>query len=209
MTQRDRDLEEILRRTLRAAASSVEPADDGLERIRARLTTPRPLLVAWIMAGYSAGASRALSGLLAISAWLQGVRGAVSEHLRVAGPGRLRDRQHPAGLRAGAVLAVAVILVSAGVLALTPVRQLAISQTAGLIRSLVSDGHQNGTGGIGGSGVSGHGAGQPHATAASCSAPPTRTHRTTAPAGCPSTAASASPAVCPSPTASAAHASHR
>jgi hypothetical protein len=89
MTQRDRDLEEILRRTLRAAASSVEPADDGLERIRARLTTPRPLLVAWIMAGYSAGASRALSGLLAISAWLQGVRGAVSEHLRVAGPGKV------------------------------------------------------------------------------------------------------------------------
>ena len=115
MTQRDRDLEEILRRTLQAAAGSVEPADDGLQRIRARLTTPRPLLVAWIMAGYSAGASRALRGLLATSAWLQRVRGAASEHLRVAGPGRLRDRQHPAWLRPGAVLAIAVFLIAAGV----------------------------------------------------------------------------------------------
>jgi hypothetical protein len=141
MTQRDRDFEEILRRALHAAADPVESADDGLQRIRARLTTPRPLLVAWIMAGYSAGASRAQSGLLAISAWLQGVRGAVSEHARGAGPGRLPDRRHPARLRAGAVLAIAVFLMTAGVLALTPVPRLAISQTAGLIRSLVSDGH--------------------------------------------------------------------
>ena len=72
MTQRDRDLEESLRRALREAADSVEPADDGLQRIRARLTTPRPLLVAWIMAGYSAGASRVRSRLLAMSTRLQG-----------------------------------------------------------------------------------------------------------------------------------------
>src|ERR1700733_7398381 len=193
MTQRDRDFEEILGRALHAAADSVEPADDGLQRIRARLTTPRPLLVAWVMAGYSAGASRARSGLLAISAWLQGVRGAVSENARGAGPGRLRGRRHPARLRAGAVLAIAVFLMTAGVLALTPVPQLAISQTAGLIRSLVSDGHQSGTGG-GGSGGSGHGAGQPPATAANCSAPPpTRTQRAAAPAYCRSSAPSAGP----------------
>ena len=85
MTQRDRDFEEMLRRTLHAAAESVEPADDGLQRIRARLTAPRPLLAAWVMAGYSAGASRALSALLAISAWLRGVRRAVNERLRAAG----------------------------------------------------------------------------------------------------------------------------
>lgn len=46
--------EEVLRRALRTAADSVEPAGDGLSRIRERLTAPRPLMVAWLMA---AGAS--------------------------------------------------------------------------------------------------------------------------------------------------------
>jgi hypothetical protein len=45
--------EERLRRALRAAAESVEPAGDGLERIRGRLTRPRPLAVAWLMAGWT------------------------------------------------------------------------------------------------------------------------------------------------------------
>jgi len=45
------DHEERLRHALRAAADSVEPAADGLERIRARLTRPRPAVVAWMVAG--------------------------------------------------------------------------------------------------------------------------------------------------------------
>lgn len=45
--------EERLRRALRAAADSIEPAADGLERIRERLARPRPLAVAWLMAGWS------------------------------------------------------------------------------------------------------------------------------------------------------------
>ncbi len=44
-----REQEEILRRALHAAADSIEPAADGLERIRERLSTPRPLYVAWLM----------------------------------------------------------------------------------------------------------------------------------------------------------------
>jgi hypothetical protein len=40
MTQ-DRDYEDILRDALRAAAESVEPASDGLERVRHRLHSPR------------------------------------------------------------------------------------------------------------------------------------------------------------------------
>jgi len=43
--------EEILRRALHAVADAIEPAPDGLERIRERLSTPRPLAVAWLMAG--------------------------------------------------------------------------------------------------------------------------------------------------------------
>ena len=41
MTQ-DRDYEDALRRALTAAAESIEPADDGLQRIRHRLDSPRP-----------------------------------------------------------------------------------------------------------------------------------------------------------------------
>jgi hypothetical protein len=41
MTSPERDYEDILRRALRAAAESVEPAADGLDRIRGRLSAPR------------------------------------------------------------------------------------------------------------------------------------------------------------------------
>ncbi|MGH3123562.1 MAG: hypothetical protein ACRDND_21430 [Streptosporangiaceae bacterium] len=41
MTQ-DRDYEDALRRALTAAAESIEPAGDGLQRIRHRLDSPRP-----------------------------------------------------------------------------------------------------------------------------------------------------------------------
>jgi hypothetical protein len=47
------DPEDILRQALCAAADSVEPSGDGLAQIRARLTTPRPLVIAWVMAAWS------------------------------------------------------------------------------------------------------------------------------------------------------------
>jgi hypothetical protein len=45
--------EEILRRALHAVADTIEPGADGLERIRERLTRPRPLAVAWAMAAWT------------------------------------------------------------------------------------------------------------------------------------------------------------
>src|SRR5260221_900618 len=45
--------EELRRRPLPAAADRIEPAPDGLERIRARLSKPRPLAVAWRMEGWT------------------------------------------------------------------------------------------------------------------------------------------------------------
>src|SRR5262249_57443118 len=45
--------EEALRRALHAVADTIEPAPDGLERIRERLSRPRPLAVAWLMAGWT------------------------------------------------------------------------------------------------------------------------------------------------------------
>src|SRR5258708_11533095 len=52
--------EEILRRALHAAADRIEPAPDGLERVRARLSKPRPLAVAWLMVCWTGVAQPAL-----------------------------------------------------------------------------------------------------------------------------------------------------
>src|SRR5215469_9080717 len=46
--------EDILRRALHAAAESVEPATEGLTQIRARLSTPHPLAVAWLLGAWEA-----------------------------------------------------------------------------------------------------------------------------------------------------------
>jgi hypothetical protein len=111
MSQRDRDYDEILRRALHAAADSVEPAEDGLERIRARVTRPRTVPVAWILAGYAEVARRMQGGLQATTAWLKTVPGAVREGFGAARPGPHGRRL--ARLRWAAVLAFAVFAVAA------------------------------------------------------------------------------------------------
>lgn len=122
MMQRERDYDDILRRALCTAADSIEPSGDGLERIRARLTTPRPLLSAWLMAGYSDVALPALvrlwSALVSMLGWRpsgasrRSARGGFAGHswqsgrlyawypgrLRGGYPGRLRG-WHPGRLR--------------------------------------------------------------------------------------------------------------
>ena len=227
MSQRDRDYDEILRRALHASADSVEPAEDGLERIRARLTRPYPVPVAWMMAGYSEAARRALGGLQSVLTWLSTVPGAVRERFRAARRGPPHGRRL-ARLRPAAGLAIAVFAVAAGALALTPLPRQAISHTAALIRALESGGPARGTAGPG---VSGRGTGVPTGgTAVTSTAPGTPNHRQPAsascaaptpaltgptaspaasttpttspsPAACPSPATSTSPGACPSPAA--------
>jgi hypothetical protein len=53
MSQHHRDHEDVLRRALHSAVDSMEVSGDGLERIQARLTTPRPAPLAWVMAAPS------------------------------------------------------------------------------------------------------------------------------------------------------------
>jgi hypothetical protein len=45
--------EDFLRRALHAVADTIEPAPDGLERIRQRLSRPRPVVVAWVIAAWT------------------------------------------------------------------------------------------------------------------------------------------------------------
>ena len=61
--------EDILRQALHAAAESVEPAADGLARIRARLSTPHPMVVAWVIAAWS-GLARVV--MVHVEPWLAG-----------------------------------------------------------------------------------------------------------------------------------------
>jgi hypothetical protein len=94
--------EEILRRALHEVADAIEPAADGLERIRERLSRPRPLLVAWLMACWT-GLAQPL--LLRIEPVLAAAAGRLSDRLadwlrlvirslRAAG-----ERLRPAGQR--------------------------------------------------------------------------------------------------------------
>ena len=70
MNQPDFDHAELLRRALHAEADSIEPAEDGLERIRARLTVPHSAPVAWIMTGFPEVAGRVRGGLQTAAEWL-------------------------------------------------------------------------------------------------------------------------------------------
>ena len=127
MSPPDRDYDELVHRALQVAADSVEPADNGLERIRARLAMPYPVPVAWLMAGYSEAARRTQDGLQCVSAWLRISRSPVIEHFQAALPGRPRST---------AVLTIAALLAAAGVLTLTPLPRQAITHAAALLRPL-------------------------------------------------------------------------
>jgi hypothetical protein len=70
--------EEVLRRALRAVADTIEPAADGLERIRQRLSKPRPLAVAWVMGAWT-GLAQPL--LLRMEPVLAGAVGRLSDQL--------------------------------------------------------------------------------------------------------------------------------
>ena len=62
--------EDILRRALHAVAESVEPATEGLTQIRARLSTPRPLAVAWLLAAWETASQFVMLRLEATLDWL-------------------------------------------------------------------------------------------------------------------------------------------
>jgi hypothetical protein len=68
VSQPDRDFDEVVRRALRAAADSARPADDGMDRIRARLTAPYPRPLATMVAGYCEVVGRLRGGLQAVTA---------------------------------------------------------------------------------------------------------------------------------------------
>ncbi len=129
MMHRERDYDDVLRRALLAAADSIEPSSDGLERIRARLTPPMPLAAAWLMAGYSDVAVPAMErlwfALTGLRVWQRldaagrSARGSLMRHSGPPGEvlGRIvrasRSRRY-AWLRPVAVATAVVVAVAGG-----------------------------------------------------------------------------------------------
>jgi hypothetical protein len=88
MTSPERDYDDILRRALRAAAESIEPAADGLERIRGRVSARR--------AGPFMLLAEFLDWFRPILRWLEsGIAGARSGLLALATRSQLRARSGP------------------------------------------------------------------------------------------------------------------
>src|SRR5262249_24791656 len=103
------EFDELLRRALRAAINPIKPADDGLDRIRTRLTAEYPVPIAWIMTVCSGAARRARGGLQGTWAGLQNQGAAAVERFRAA---------LPSGGRPASALAITGLIAAAGVLAL-------------------------------------------------------------------------------------------
>ncbi|HXZ70960.1 MAG TPA: hypothetical protein VEH31_08845, partial [Streptosporangiaceae bacterium] len=181
MSQHHGDYEDFLRGALHAAVDSVEPAGDGLERIRGRLAPPRPLLVAWLAAMCSWVARRARGSLDSVSAWLQTVPRSSGRPGGAGGRDRATGHQRQlARLRLVAAVAAVTVLMALSVSTLTPFGRQMLSQ-AGAVLSSIGGGEPAGTGepgtsgnGSGAAGVTGatQGGQNPAQPAASCTPGP-------------------------------------
>ena len=153
MMPRNHEYDEVLRRALRSAADQVEPSADGLERIRARLTTPRPAPLAWLMVWYAEAVRPALGYLQPFLAGLQATLSPVIERFKPERPDAAHPQRRYAWLRPAAAMGTAVFVVAMGAFALTALPQV-ISQSGAFILPIIS-------GGSGGNGPSaspfGHG----------------------------------------------------
>lgn len=135
----EHELDEILRRALHAAVDSVEPAGDGLQRIRHKLDRPRwqlqlhlwltecadllRLIGIRLAPAASAVPAWALAAWAALAGWLhgEGRRGAAGSAARHGPPpGRLAGLLN--GLRPALAVAGAVVVVVAGVFGLLQLR---------------------------------------------------------------------------------------
>jgi hypothetical protein len=227
MMQQEYEFDEVLRRALRVAADSIEPGGDGLERIRARLSMPRPLAIAWLMTGYAEAVMRLRSALEGGLAWFRAVPGSgrpgdgrfghryhqVRRALSALAPGHLAQRY---GWLRTVAIAAAVVVAGAGGYGLTQLRS-AVSDTSGVVILRLPGGGSHTKGGspdsnggkpIGGpSGSASAGSGHHHAqpsSSASCSPgtpqPSPAPSPTAAPSGTPTPTPSGTPTTSPTGT---------
>ncbi len=100
MTSPDRDYEDVLRRVLRTAAESVEPAADGLELIRRRVDArrPSPFMLTEFLVWFQPILLRLETSAAAMLAWVAALSGRLQLPARV-GPAAARLRPLVAWVR--------------------------------------------------------------------------------------------------------------
>ena len=127
MTHPSREYEDRLRRALRAAADSVEPSPDGLGRIRARLTPPRPVVAAWMVTETEPSMLRLRSLLNSLRLRIGRPRGQFRPAPAGTGAARHKLRTQQSWLRPVAVMAAFVVILGSGAFAISK-----LMQTSGL-----------------------------------------------------------------------------
>jgi hypothetical protein len=183
------EFEAFLRARLHAAAESLDPEADGLNRIRVRLTRSSPAVVLRARATWNEIFMRAPAALQDVCYWLAyNIQTAFVRFDRAITPGRHRSRAQ-SWLRPIAVMGVTLFIVAAGTYAVLTARNYVFPSTSG---SQSSSG--NATGSQPG-GPAGPGASVSHSTS------PPRGRRSNPAASCTPTAA-ATPAPAASPAAS-------
>lgn len=106
--------ESFLRAALHAAADSLEPRSNGLQRIQARVRRRRPVAIRWAIATWNELLMRAPAAVQDGSYWLAStIRDACVRFDRAITPGRHRSRAQ-SWLRPVAVMAVTLFIVAAG-----------------------------------------------------------------------------------------------
>src|SRR5450755_1791238 len=123
MTHPTLDHEERLRSALRAAADSVEPAADGLGRIRARLTPPRPVIAAWMVSGTEPVMLRLRLAVTWLRLRLGLAHGRLTAAFTGVMPARGEPRTRAAWLRPAGALAAFVVIIGSGALVIGHLQQ--------------------------------------------------------------------------------------
>ncbi|HEY1619219.1 MAG TPA: hypothetical protein VGG25_16475 [Streptosporangiaceae bacterium] len=199
MSAPDYDYGDVLRRALHAAAESVDPSAEGLERIRERIAPPSLLSFALVAGWYADLSGRAMAWARPVGESLVDLFWVTVDRFRPAGPGQARSRY--AWLRPAAAMGTAIFVVAAGAFAVMTLPQ-AISSSGSI--SLPWSQHAAGTGAgssavhsasqlasHGGSGgPSGTYGGSSSASSSRCVSP----GQSTSPSPSPSTSSSSSPA---------------
>jgi hypothetical protein len=109
------DHEMVLRNVLRAAAEQLEPAVDGLERIKAQLGPPLPVPLAWVCAMWTRLCLRAPDGLWTVTDRIAREFRVASERFMPAAGSRGSGRRHDrlSWLRPAAAMSIVVFIVTA------------------------------------------------------------------------------------------------
>ena len=118
MSTLNRDFDDVLRRALHAAAETVEPSPDGLERIRARMSTPPALSFASAVAWCHEAASMFAAWAAPLIRTALDAFWSVIDRFRPATPAPGESGPRYAWIRPVAAMGTAIFVVAAGAFAI-------------------------------------------------------------------------------------------